>query len=279
MSFMPSFLTSGRQPIDLATAARYVPSLAATEAHESRSDRYTYIPTIEVLRGLDREGFKIFSAVQCKTRHPDRREFTKHMLRLRKDGVNFGGDSVPEVILINSHDGSSSYRMIAGIFRFVCSNGMIVPESTFGEIRVHHKGNIVDNVIEGAYEVVKQSAMIGDRVGEMRALTLSKPEQEVFAEAAIPFRFDVESGDPLPVTPAQVLAPRRYADNGDDLWSVTNRIQENLIRGGLNTLRLDANGRRRIRASREVKGIDQNVKLNQALFSLAEKMAAIKAAA
>lgn len=279
MSFMPRF--TGRSPVDLETALRYVPSLGASEAHASRSDRYTYIPTVDILRGLDREGFKIFNATQSRTRDASRREFTKHMLRLRRVDAVAIGDSFPEIVLVNSHDGTSSYRMVGGIFRLVCSNGMIVSESEFGEVRVPHKGNIVDNVIEGAYRIVNQFDRIGGTVDEMRSITLNTREAEAMARAAIPLRFDVSEGEALPVTPSQALAPRRFADNGSDLWSTFNRLQENLVKGGIDVRRPDANGRipRRGRASREVTGIDQNVKLNQALFALAEEMAAIKAAA
>lgn len=279
MSFMPSFLTKGSQEIDLATAARYVPSLAATEAHESRSERYTYIPTIDVLRGLDKEGFKIFSVAQCKTRHPDRADFTKHMIRMRRADATPINGYVPEVVLINSHDGSSSYRMFSGIFRFICSNGMIVPESMFNDVRVMHKGNVVDNVIEGAYRVVEQFDRVTGKVEDMRAVNLDDREARALASAAIPLRFDVAEGEPLPVSPDQVLTMRRFADKGSDLWTVTNRIQENLVRGGLNTVRIGANGRRNIRASRAVTGIDGNVKLNQAILALADEMMKIKAAA
>ncbi|MDE9567420.1 DUF945 domain-containing protein, partial [Xenorhabdus bovienii] len=76
----------------------------------------------------------------------------RHMLRLRREGEILL-DDVPEIILVNSHDGSSSYQMIPGVFRFVCNNGLVCGE-TFGDIRVPHKGDVVGKVIEGAYSVV-----------------------------------------------------------------------------------------------------------------------------
>ncbi|GHL74580.1 hypothetical protein ECZU34_23280 [Escherichia coli] len=74
------------------------------------------------------------------------------MLRLRRDG-EINGQHVPEIILLNSHDGTSSYQMLPGYFRFVCQNGCVCGQS-LGEVRVPHRGNVVDRVIEGAYEVV-----------------------------------------------------------------------------------------------------------------------------
>lgn len=106
---------------------RIVPSVFAEGAHESRSARYTYIPTIEVLRGLFREGFAVFSATQALSRIEGKTAYTKHMLRLRHaEQLARSGADVNEVILINSHDGTSSYQMLAGCFRFVCSNGLVV---------------------------------------------------------------------------------------------------------------------------------------------------------
>ncbi|WP_425459845.1 DUF932 domain-containing protein, partial [Escherichia coli] len=113
---------------------------------------YTYIPTITLLDKLREEGFQPFFACQSRVRDEDKRGHTKHMVRLRREGANKGTE-VPEIILLNSHDGSSSYQMIPGMFRFVCTNGLVCGTS-FGEIRVPHKGDIVGRVIEGAYEVL-----------------------------------------------------------------------------------------------------------------------------
>ncbi len=126
---------------------RFVPSVFSEEKHESRSERYTYIPTITLLDNLRKEGFQPFFACQTRTRDIGKREHTKHMLRLRREG-EIAGEEVPEIILLNSHDGSSSYQMIPGMFRFVCMNGMVCGK-TFGEIRVPHKGDVVGQVIDG----------------------------------------------------------------------------------------------------------------------------------
>lgn len=98
--------------------ARVAPSIFAAEPHGSRSDRYTYIPTIDVLRGLRKEGFEPFMVVQTKVRNEDKREHTKHMIRLRHaDQIN--GREANEIILLNSHDGSSAYQMLAGMLRLL----------------------------------------------------------------------------------------------------------------------------------------------------------------
>lgn len=260
-----------------------VPSAFAETAHDSRSARYTYIPTIEVILGLVKEGFMPVRAKQGGSRIAGKADFTKHMVTFRhQDHIDMrtGVDSFPEIILINSHDGTSSYKVMGGIFRTICTNGLIVAESMVGSVNVHHKGNIVDDVIEGSFQVIEDTATALEVTQDWQALQLSAPEQEIFAEAAHEIRFADANGEiDTPIRPEQLLTPQRRDDQGNDLWRTFNRVQENAIRGGLRGWQRDEAGRpvRRV-STREVKGIDQDVKLNRALFSLAEKMAELKAA-
>ena len=92
---------------------RVAPSIFAEAPHESRSQRYTYIPTATMLTELRKEGFQPFMVTQTRTRHEDRRDYTKHMIRLRHASqINARGEA-NEIILLNSHDGTSSYQMLA----------------------------------------------------------------------------------------------------------------------------------------------------------------------
>lgn len=240
-----------------------VPSVFSEEKHESRSERYTYIPTISLLDSLQREGFEPFFACQTRVRDQSRREHTKHMLRLRRAG-QLTGHQVPEIILLNSHDGSSSYQMLPGLFRGVCTNGLVCGQS-FGEVRVPHKGDVVEKVIEGAFEVLDIFDSVEEKRDAMQSLMLPPSVQQVLAQAALEYRF---GEDYQPVTAAQVLSPRRYEDRSNDLWTVYQRVQENLMKGGLPGR--TAQGKRA--RTRAVNGIDGDVKLNRALWVMAENM-------
>ncbi|GLH27181.1 hypothetical protein ENT52713_45770 [Enterobacter sp. 200527-13] len=241
----------------------HVPSVFGTDKHESRSDRYTYIPTITLLDSLKQEGFQPFFACQTRVRDQSKREHTKHMLRLRREG-QITGKQVPEIILLNSHDGSSSYQMLPGLFRAVCQNGLICGESV-GEVRVPHKGNVVEKVIEGAYEVLGIFDQVEEKRDAMQSLLLPPPAQQAMAKAALTYRFGEEH---QPVTESQILTPRRYEDRQDDLWTVYNRIQESLLKGGLPGR--TAQGKRT--HTRAVNGIDGDIKLNRALWVMAEEL-------
>ena len=266
--------------LTLDDVAHFAPSAMAIAAHESRSARYTYIPTVDIIRGMMAEGFQPFRASQSTSRIEGRAAFTKHMIRFRHAGAQLQnvGDIIPEVVLINSHDGSSAYKLIAGLFRLVCSNGLMVSDAEIAAVTVRHQGNILENVIEGSYSLVKDSQKAIGTAKAWSALQLTDGEQKVFGEAAHTLRFaDAEGKVDTPITAAQLLAPRRSADAGNDLWKTFNRVQENTLKGGLHARAQWVNGERRNAVTtREVKGIDQDVKLNRALWTLTERMAELK---
>ncbi len=242
-----------------------VPSVFSEDKHDSRSERYTYIPTIALLDKLREEGFQPFYACQTRVRDESKRGHTKHMLRLRRENMIVSGDKeVPEIVLLNSHDGSSSYQMIPGMFRYVCANGMVFGQS-FGDVRVPHKGDVIGQVIEGAYEVLGIFDRVDNDLDTMKCISLTEGDQELFARAALSYRYEYE--DKSPITPSQVLRPRRREDYGTDLWTTFQRVQENMIKGGLPGRSATGKNTR----TRAVNGIDGDIKLNRALWLIADE--------
>ena len=247
------------------------PSIFAEDAHDSRSERYAYIPTSNVLTQLRKNGFQPFMCGQTKVRDEGRREFTKHILRLRHESQKLDGEAF-EIILLNSHDGTSSYQMLAGMFRFVCMNGMVCGE-VLDDVRVPHKGNVADRVVSGAFDVLDGADLVREVRDDMRSLTLNDGERSAFARAALELKYQPTETKPAPITESAILSPRRTADKGDDLWSTFNRVQENMLKGGQGAR--TTTGRRM--TTRAVTGIDSGVKLNRALWVLAEEMKRLKA--
>jgi hypothetical protein len=259
--------------------ARLAPSVFAATPHDSRSSRYAMIPTSDVLAGLRREGFVPFAAQQGLSRVPGKAAYTKHLLRLRHvDALAKPaavGDSVNEILVLNSHDGTSAYKMMAGCFRFVCANGLVVG-SIVDDVRVAHTGTVVRDVIEGAHRILGQFGAVDSSRDAMQTMRLSDGEARIFAEAALAVRYpDAIEAEGAPVTVEQVLRPRRYEDQDPSLWATFNRVQETLVGGGVRGPR--RNGRRM--TSRAVNGIDGNVALNRGLWILAERMRELRAAA
>lgn len=251
------------------------PSIFATTAHESRSERFRPIPTIEIVRGLAKEGFSVVGARQAVARDPGKAPFTKHLLRIRRldNAAHKAGDSVLEMLLKNGNDGSSAYDLMAGMFRVLCLNSLVAQTSTIDTVKVRHSGDVMGKVIEGTYRVVQEAEQLLAAPADWGRLQLTADHRNAFAQAAHVLRFgDAEGNVTTPIQPAALLAPRRYEDRANDLWTTFNVVQENVVRGGLTGFGRNVNNQMRRTTTRQIKGIDQDVKLNKALWVLAEAL-------
>ena len=261
-------------PLTEEQMRRTAPSIFAAGKHASRSERYTYIPTIDVLRGLHREGFEPFMVAQGQSRIEGKTEYTKHLIRMRHVGQISTRPEANEIILINSHDGASSYQLLSGVFRFVCCNGLVVG-SVANDIRIPHRGDIQGEVIEGAFRVLDDFEAVDASMDGMKALELEPEEETAFATAALALRYGERTEDqpPAPITAEQLIEARRPEDLGRSLWASMNRLQENMQRGGQPGRTVQG---RRLQ-TRAVGSIDRSVSLNRALWVLAEEMRKLKA--
>ncbi len=249
---------------------RVAPSIFASRPYAGMSDRYTFIPTIDVVNKLRAEGFQPVMAAESRATKLEKVGFSKHMIRFR-DQRNAGpvkpalGNLYPEVVLTNGHDGSSAYRIDAGIFRLACLNGLMVQDSEIGSVRTRHTGRI-DDIIEATYEVVEDFPRLLDRVEEFGAVQLAAPHQRALAEAAIALRWDEGHA---PVTPAELVRPLRSEDSAPTLWNTLNTAQERIVRGGQRSLNPQTRKREKVRA---ISSVSENARLNKALWTLAERM-------
>jgi hypothetical protein len=252
------------------------PSIFATDAHASRSDRFAPIPTIEVVRKLAKEGFSVVGAQQARSR-VENIEHTKHLLRLRRldEAKKYQvGDTVFEALLKNANDGSSIWDLMAGLFRIQCLNSLVAATAISEAISVRHSGDAMGKVIEGVYRVIESSAAALEAPDKWSRIQLDDETRGGFARVAHAMRFADATGEVTTlVKPEQMLIPRRPADTGRDLWTTFNVVQENAVRGGVHASGTDAAGRFRRRTTRTVNGIDQSTKLNAKLWTLASETA------
>jgi hypothetical protein len=280
-------MNASKHKLSMEEIAELAPSATATAAHESRSERYCYIPTSTVIEGMQKAGFEAYAATQSSCRDEGRRDFTKHMIRFRREEdmarAAVVGELVPEIVMVNGHDGTTRYKLNAGVFRFACANGLLVADSTLASISVMHRGDVVAEVIQASLRIAEQSGTVLETIKQWKSIQLSYDEQVAFATSAHRLRFESSEGKiATAIQPTQLLNVRRMQDNRDDLWSVFNRIQENVIKGGLRGRTASSNTaehgyvRGRRMSTREVTGIGQDVKLNRALWTRAEAMAELK---
>jgi hypothetical protein len=248
------------------------PSVFATTPQAGVSERYAFVPTAQVVSRLREAGWTPVEASQQLVRLSDRQGFQKHLLRFqRRDAQAVVGEYTPELVLVNSHDRSSAYQLQAGLFRFVCGNGMIVSDATFERVSIRHSGFTPEEVIDASFKLVDGIPAITSRVEAFKQRQLTGTELESFAVAALRLRFeDVKAA---PISAGRLLDSRRWEDKGDDLWHVFNRVQENLIRGGQRDFTRRREDGRRFPRTRAIAGLDQNLWLNRELWNLAERVA------
>jgi hypothetical protein len=264
----PSHANVFNRGLSLEAVRTRAPAVFAPSADERLSAKYTFVPSERVLTGLMSAGFLPVDARQASARRGSPLH-ARHVVRLRPrfDTVQLK-DSIAEVVFLNSHDGTSAYQLRMGLFRVVCTNGLIVSRGAFPAYCVSHRGNIVDDVIAGALELAERFESLAAKVERMEQRRLFKDEQLAFAERALALRFPdpAQSG----MEPLQLLACRRTEDVGDDLWRVYNRCQEHLLRGGLT--RRSASGR--VTHTRRISSIRRDVQLNGQLWDLAAQVLA-----
>lgn len=243
------------------------PSIFATEPWNRVSEKYTFIPTIDVLDALRAEGFTPVRAAQSKTRIEGKGDFTKHMIRMRYGDCKSVGDEVPEIVLVNSHDRSSGFQLSAGIFRLVCSNGMVVKSASFGDVSVRHSGSISAEVVSGTFELAHKMPEIMEAVQQFKSLPMTATQQQEFARKAVRLRYkDNEAGNSNAPFPFEnLLSTHRREDAESTLWTTFNKVQENMMRGGLR-------GRGRM-TTRAISSVTEELNVNKALWQLTEATA------
>ena len=240
----------------------YAPAAFAEAPEDGKvSGRYSFLPTTDILEILQDEGWTAWRAQQVSPRKWSV-DHARHIIRLRHEDLDmqsFGvGDSFPEMLLINAHNGLGSYTLQGGIFRMICSNGMVISESDFGKIHIRHIGFEPEQVKEASRQLVMNSGRIADKIHRWKEVELTPRSRLDFFTDAAKIRFE----NPNEGVVRDMATARRQEDSRNDLWTTFNVAQENLIRGGF------LNGATR-RMVRPITSIQKDVNFNSQLWDLA----------
>lgn len=260
------------------------PAVFAEDKAERLTDRYAALKTSDLLPVLRDYGYHPVQAAQKRARK-GKPEHTAHLLAFsRSSDISPdvpGGDVRSELLVYNSHNGTSGVKLMAGAYRFVCSNGIVRGDGHNVSIRHTHKAMqdfeaMLRNIIEGVPAMMASIDALRDR-------RLSNDEAYAFAKQAVELRWDsIENAyTPSYVLPdtatngtyadattiRQALAHHRAEDNFADAWSVFNRVQENVLRGNVFVKSITDKGMRE-RKARPIASIQEHVRVNQALFDL-----------
>jgi hypothetical protein len=260
------------------------PSIFSENHRQSLSDKYKQVKTIDVINTMRDNGWYPVLASEVRVKSDERKGFQKHLISFaKKEGNGFleiREGLYPRTVLTNSHDGLCSYSLMAGIFRLICSNGLIVSDSTFESIKVKHIGFDMQEIINGSQKVIESFPKIANRIESFQKIELSQTEKIAYAKASAIAKYGdlnenkEENEIAKEINVDAILYPRRNDDRKNDLWTTYNVIQENLIKGGRREVRQGYKSQR----AREVKAIDKNIIINRALWALTEEMAKLKTA-
>lgn len=261
---------------DIASKA---PLVLAKEPTREVSDRYTFASTETVVDDLAELGWFVTDASQRKSRGKNT-EFSPHMVKFGNPDLRINGSegdiSFPQIVLRNNHDGRGSLKFMAGLFRLVCSNGLIIASAKFGELSIKHKGYSFDEMRKLVTERTEAIPEQIDIMNDMKARMLTRQEQEYLALEALSIRANVPpenlddfKGKIDKLTLEDILTPERSADRGTDLWNTYQVTQEKMIRGGFH-MQMGINAK--VRKVKEIKSFEKDLELNKKLFTVAKEM-------
>ena len=261
----PAYSQAVSATLSLEDLRRRTPAVFADSASERTKPTYRFINTHEVLQALMDAGFQVADARQTRTRRGTDPIHARHMIRLRPMREILTLDScIPEVCLINAHDGTNAYQLLAGLYRPLCKNGLICRMGDFAMIRIPHRANVLADVVAGAREVTLQFDRIGGLVQAMAARMLSEAEQLAFATRALEIRWADPTSRPR-LLPAKLLEARQAADANPSLWHTFNTVQQATMTGGV----VYHSARARLVRTRRIVSIREDVRVNCALWQAA----------
>ena len=244
------------------------PSVYTKQGFEDLSNKYTHIPTSRVVEDMESLGWFVTDVKEIKARK--RVGYQKHLLVFRNPDLvinGIDGDTVhPQILISNSHDGTSSFIFQSGLFRMICSNGLVVSTQDFDKMKIRHINYTFEELQEKIRYMVDNLPLIIDSMNEMKSTMLGQEQTVELAKRALTTRFDEEDIDDLDINIDELLRPTRKEDEGNGLWEVFNRIQEKILNGDFQYMKGT-----KLRKARKVKNFQQDIKINSRLFEIANE--------
>jgi hypothetical protein len=241
-------------------------SVFASKGAENTSEKYSHIPTFKIIEDMELLGWKVTSVKEVKARK--NAGFQKHLIVFRNPEIVItgtdGDDVFPQILLTNSSDGKNAFTFRAGLFRLVCSNGLVISTQDFANLKIRHFGYKFEELQKTITSIVEKLPLTVDSMNKFKQTQLVEEQVIDFAKKALTVRFGEEEIKRITVNYNEFIRPIRTEDEGNDLWSVFNRVQEKVIEGdftyGYAT---------KIRKARRIKNFNQDIELNSKLYELA----------
>lgn len=247
------------------------------DAGHNVSERYKVIKTGELVSQFESQGYAVRELKVQRSRKPEYRGFGIHALRMRHEGLILNHEGLtPEIVLRNSYNGTSCFEIMMGVFRLVCSNGLVVG-TTYESLKVRHVGDVMPKVLNAMKTIQSQTEKMGEDIAKFSALQLTDVQAREFARR---IASELVPTDAMQLTGPvqgtvkadQLLVARRSEDAGQDLWTVLNRVQENALQGGLQYITRNENGQTRNATVRRINSIDRSIKVNRLVWDVANEI-------
>ena len=261
------------------TACPY--AFAEAPTNPGVSGKYIQANTATVIKDMEKMGWYPVQAKQCRAKKGSKGIRSFHMVAMQNDAITIPGpdgktESYVRIIIQNSHDGFSSFKFMMGLYRCVCSNGLVVADAEFTTFSIRHINYSFEELLQVVNQAVAAVPGIREKTIAMRSTNLDYEQKRELAIATYKIRKGVSNQDELKVddaTIADLLTPVRKEDKGDSLWNVFNVLQEKMIKGGFSAT--GKNGK--ARKQRSIKSIKKDTEYNQQLWALAESYVAAAA--
>lgn len=241
------------------------------------SDRYVYANTETVINDLAKLGWLPVEAKQCRGKKNSSGIRSFHMIAFQNPNVkivkkNEDGtedvDTFPRIILTNSHDGFNSFKFMVGLFRLVCSNGLVVATDEMVNMSIRHINYDFEALRAVVATAIKEVPNIVNTMNTMKNVTVTEEQKKEIATEVVRIRKNVEEDEKFFIddeTIREILLPKREEDESDDLWTVFNVCQEKLIKGGFSAL----GNNNRVRKQRSITSVKKDLDYNQQLWNVA----------
>ena len=257
-------------PMTLEEIAAKAPAVLAEVSASRVSKHFTHIPTTRLISDMEKLGWYVADVGQQQSGDVSRQQFGKHMVIFRNKDIKMtddSGDTVfPQILITNAHNGTAAFQFNAGLFRLVCSNGLVVSTENFGSLRIKHRGYSFEELQTTVMKMVEELPGTVEVLNRFKAVELTEEQKIEFALEALGVRF---GGEEAIVEPKLLLEPKREADQGNSLWAVYNVVQENMIQGGF----AYKTPKGRNKTAKKIKAFKRDIQVNKELFALAESFA------
>ena len=246
-------------------------SIFTAKGAPGTSEKYAHISTFQIIQDMEKLGWGVVDAKEVRARKGD--GYQKHLVIFRNNDIVIKGEdgdhAYPQILLTNSHDGKNAFTFTAGLFRMVCENGLVICSKEFENLKIRHYGYDFEELKNVIGTMVEKLPLTVESMNQFKKKKLRKEQIEEFAKKAAAIRFGVEQLENIIIDFDDLVTPTRPEDNGNDLWSVFNVVQEKLVHG-----MFEYTSGTKLRKARKIKNFKQDLDLNAKLYELAVEYAA-----